>query len=84
MTFPAGLGGSYGTAGTAATAAASFAIDKNGTSVGAMHFAAGATTASFTMASATTFAGGDVLTILAPATPDASLANLVWTLAGTL
>ena len=83
VTFPAGLSGSYGTAGTAAAAATSFAIDNNGTAVGAMNFAAGATTASFTMASATTFNGGDVLTITAPATPDASLANLAWTLAGT-
>jgi hypothetical protein len=34
------------------------------------------------MSSATTFAAGDVLTIVAPATPDATLANLAWTLAG--
>jgi hypothetical protein len=84
VTFPAGLGGSYGTAGSAATAAASFTIAKNGTGVGTMAFAAGATSATFAMASATTFAGGDVLTIIAPATPDATLANLAWTLSGTL
>jgi hypothetical protein len=36
------------------------------------------------MTSATTFAPGDVLTIAAPASPDATLANLAWTLAGTL
>ncbi len=83
VTFPAGLAGSYGTAGTAATAAASFAIDKNGAAVGTMAFAAGATSASFAMASATRFAGGDVLTIVAPASPDATLANLAWTLAGS-
>jgi len=84
VTFPAGLAGSYGTAGTAATAAASFAIQKNGSTAGTMAFAAGATSAGFTMASATSFAGGDVLTIVAPASPDATLANLAWTLAGTL
>jgi hypothetical protein len=84
VTFRAGLSGSYGVAGTAATASASFAIEKNGTTVGTMVFAAGATSASFTMASQTSFAGGDVLTILAPASPDATLANLAWTLAGTL
>jgi hypothetical protein len=83
-TFPAGLTGSYGTAGTAATAAASFNVDKNGSAVGTMHFAAGATSATFTMATATGFAGGDVLTIIAPAAPDATLANLAWTLTGTL
>jgi hypothetical protein len=83
-TFPAGFGGSYGTAGTAATAAASFPINKNGSAVGTMDFAASATSASFAMATATSFAGGDVLTIVAPASPDASLANLAWTLTGTL
>jgi hypothetical protein len=84
VTFPAGLAGSYGTAGTAAAAAASFGIAKNGTAVGTMAFAAGATSATFTMTAATGFAGGDVLTITAPAVPDATLANLAWTLSGTL
>jgi hypothetical protein len=84
VNFPAGLGGSYGTAGTAATAAATFSIAKNGTVVGTMAFAAGAAAATLTMAGATSFAAGDVLTIAAPATPDATLANLAWTLVGTL
>lgn len=84
VNFPSGLAGSYGTAGTAATAAAGFTIAKNGLAVGTMAFAAGAASASFTMAAATGFAGGDVLTIVAPASPDATLANLAWTLAGTL
>lgn len=82
--FPAGLGASYGTAGTAATAAASFAIAKNGSNVGTMDFAIGATNATFTMTTATSFGGGDVLTIVAPGTPDATLANLAWTLTGTI
>src|SRR5438067_2668944 len=56
VTFPAGLGGSYGTAGSAATAAAVFAIGKNGTAVGTMSFAAGMTGARFTMAYAPDFA----------------------------
>lgn len=84
VTFPSGLAGSYGSAGTAATAAASFAIAKNGTGIGTMNFAAGATAATFTMASAASFAAGDVLTITAPASPDPTLANLAWTLSGTL
>src|SRR5437764_5775924 len=82
VTFPAGLSGSYGTAGSAATAAAVFAIAKNGTAVGTMSFAAGMTGASFTMASATAFAAGDVLTVTAPSPADATLANLAWTLSG--
>jgi hypothetical protein len=84
VTLPAGLAGSYGTAGTAATAAASFSVAKNGTGVGTMDFAASATSATFSMAAATDFGGGDVLTIVAPASPDATLANLAWTLTGTL
>ncbi|HEX3861773.1 MAG TPA: hypothetical protein VHY35_08765 [Stellaceae bacterium] len=82
--FPAGLAGSYGTAGTAATSAVSFMIAKNGSAVGTMQFATGATAATFTMAAAVSFIGGDVLTIVAPGTPDATLANLAWTLSGTL
>ena len=84
VTLPSGLAGSYGAAGTAATAPASFAIRQNGAAVGTMAFTAGSTTASFTMAAATAFAAGDVLTILAPAMPDPTLANLAWTLTGTL
>ena len=84
VTLPAGLAGSYGAAGTAATAAASFAIQKNGAAAGTMSFAAGAATANFTMAAATTYAAGDVLTIVAAATPDPTLANLAWTLSGIL
>lgn len=83
VTFPAGLGGSYGSAGAAATAAAAFAVAKNGTNVGTMNFAAAATVATFTMATATAFAGGDVLTIVAPSPADATLANLAWTLSGS-
>ena len=47
-----------------------------------MLFATSATTAAFTMGSATVFNAGDVLTITAPATPDATLANLAWTIMG--
>jgi hypothetical protein len=84
VTFPAGLGGSYANAGTAATAAASFAIAKNGSAIGMMSFAAGATSATFSMASPATFTAGDVLTITAASPADATLANLAWTLSGTL
>jgi hypothetical protein len=84
VTFPAGLGGSYANAGAAATAAANFTIAKNGTAIGTMSFTAGATVATFTMASTTAFAAGDVLTIAAPSPADATLANLAWTLSGTL
>jgi hypothetical protein len=83
VTFPAGLTDSQGVAVTGAAAQTDFDIRKNGTSVGTMRFAASATTATFIMASQTVFAAGDILTIVAPATPDTTLADLGWSLAGT-
>ena len=83
VTFPSGLAGSAGTASVAATSATNFNIAKNGTLVGTMHFAAGGTTATFTMATPTTFVSGDQLTMFAQVTPDATLANLAWTFVGS-
>jgi hypothetical protein len=83
VTFPAGLTNSQGVAATAATAQTDFDLKKNGSSVGTMRFAASGTVASFIMASQTTFAAGDVLTVVAPGTPDATLANIGFALAGT-
>jgi len=82
MIFPAGFSGSRGTAATAASTATTFNIQKNNTIVGTMIFAASATTAMFAMSTATLFTTGDVLTVVAPATADASLANLAWTFTG--
>src|SRR5262245_23737812 len=81
--FPAGLTGSRGVSAVAATATTTLDLRKNGTSVGSVQYAAGATTATFTMASPTTFAAGDVLTVHAPASADATLADLGLSLAGT-
>lgn len=81
--FPSGLTGSQGAAGTAATAQTDFDIQKGGSSVGTMRFAASATTATFIMASQQTFSAGNILKIVAPASPDATLANLTFTLVGT-
>lgn len=71
----------------AATGITTFAIQKNGSQVGTMTFAAGATSGSF----ATTFNGevvqfavNDVLSVVAPSTADATLENIMFTLAGTL
>lgn len=79
--FPSGLTDSQGVAGTSATAQTDFDIQKGGSSVGTMRFAAAATTATFIMASATTFNAGDVLTVVAPGTPDATLADVGFALA---
>jgi Putative phage tail protein len=83
VTFPVGLAGSQGTAGMAATASTTFDIQKNGASVGSMIFAASASSASFAMPVATTFMTGDVLTVVAPTTPDPTLANIAWTFIGS-
>jgi hypothetical protein len=81
-TFAAAFAGSYGVATTAATAQTDFDIKKNGTSVGTLRFAAAATTATFIAASPVSFAAGDVLKLVGPATPDTTLATLGLTLKG--
>lgn len=83
VVFPSGLTGSQGKARVAATAQTDFDIQKNGTSAGTMRFAAAATSATFIMASQTTFSAGDVLKVVAPATPDATLEDITFTLSGT-
>jgi hypothetical protein len=74
-------------AGVAATAAATFNVKKNGTLVGTIHFAIGATVATFSTdvgagSVSVSVAIGDVLTIEAPATPDATLADISFCLKG--
>lgn len=82
VTFPPTMAGSQGVAGTAATAATIFRLRRNGTQFGTMRFAAGAKVATFTSASGAAFAVGDVLTITAPTTADATLADVAGTLVG--
>lgn len=83
--FMANFAGSYGTAGAAATASTAFDIQKNGVSIGTATFALGATTATFTSAAgaAQSLAAGNVLSVIAPATPDATLADVGFVFAGT-
>jgi hypothetical protein len=83
VTFPAGLAPSQGVAEVAATADTDFDIQQNGVSVGTMSFAAAATSATFGMTSETVFDVGDVLTVIAPSSPDATLADISFVLAGT-
>ncbi len=77
-----GLPGSLGKCKTAPTSAISFSITQNGTPVGSMNFAAAATTATFTFTSDITFAAGDLLEIVTPATIDASIADVSVVLVG--
>lgn len=83
VTFAAGLSPSQGVADVAATGDTDFDIQRNGVSVGTMSFATSATTATFAMASETVFDAGDVLTVIAPNTPDATLADISFVLSGT-
>lgn len=83
VTFAAGLAPSQGVANVAATADTDFDIQHNGVSVGTMTFVTAATAATFDMASETVFDAGDVLTVIAPSSPDATLADISFVLAGT-
>lgn len=68
---------------TAATAQTDFDIQKNGSSFGTIRFAALGTVATFVSVTAQTFVQGDRLDIFGPGTPDATLANIYFTIAGT-
>ena len=78
------LAGSHAVAATAATAQTDFDIQRNGTSFATMRFAAAGTTASFVAASETVLEPGDILSVIAPSSPDATLADIGFTLAGAL
>lgn len=84
VSFLAAFSGSAGSlrGGVVATAQTDFDIKKNGSSVGTMRFSSSGSTASFIAASPVTFASGDVLDVIAPGTPDATAANITFTLAG--
>lgn len=82
VALPASLTGSVGKAGTAATAQTDFDVQVNAVSKGTVRFAAAGTTASFIFASLVTLASGDVVTVTAPGTPDATLAKIAVTFAG--
>ena len=83
--FPANFYGAQFSASAAAAASAVFDIQKNGASIGTCTIAAGGTTPTFASSggAAQTFAAGDLLSIIAPATPDTTLADPALTLTGT-
>lgn len=85
VSFSANFSGSYAKASANATGSTAFDVQKNGSSIGTITFAAGASTATFASAggAAQSLAAGDVLSIVAPATPDATLADIGIVLAGT-
>ena len=81
-TLPASLTGSQASARVASAANKSFDIKKNGSSVGSVDFNTSAS-GTFTFASATSFAAGDLLEIVAPATADTTLEDISITLVAT-
>lgn len=85
VTFPANFAGSYFDASANATASTVFDVQKNGSSIGTVTIGAGTTTATFATSGgvAISFAAGDRLTVVAPASPDATLADAAITFAVT-
>lgn len=82
VTFLDGLPESQGYADIAATGQTDFDLQKNGVSFGTMRFAAAGTVATFIMSGDETFTAGDVLEVIAPGSPDATLADIGFSLVG--
>ncbi|WP_035241142.1 hypothetical protein [Desulfobacter vibrioformis] len=87
VTFPVSLADSKMIAGTAATAETVFSLQKDtgagGVEFGTATFAASGTSATFAAAYETSFVAGDILTLVAPVSADATLADLGWAIVGT-
>jgi hypothetical protein len=83
VTLPAGLIGSQAYAQVAATAETVLDVQKNGSNVGTITFAASGQTGTFAMASETTLSAGDRLAIVNESPADATLAGVSLTFAGT-
>lgn len=73
--FDANMNTSKAKAGVAATSSTVFNVNKNGVNIGTLTFSAAGTTGVFAI-TATEFAQGDILEIVAPTTPDATLAQI--------
>lgn len=82
FTLPASLTGSEAVIATNPTSTLTVALAKNGSSIGSIAYSTlGAPT--FMFASQVSFAIGDVLTATCPASPDATGADIAFTLKGT-
>lgn len=82
--FTLSASGQRGTAGTAATAQTDFIVAVNGTPKATLRFAAAGVTITVVGGTAATIAAGDIITITAPGSADATLADVGLTLAGVL
>lgn len=84
VAFAANFAGSTGKCGTNPTASAVYTIQKNGTTVGTITISTSGTfTFATTGGTTVTCAASDELSIIAPATPDATLADVRFTVVGT-
>ena len=84
LVLPINLTLSVADAEVAATGSTVFSIKKNGSSIGSITFGVGASAGTFTFSSEETLIGGtDKLTIVAPVSPDLTLADISITLAAT-
>lgn len=83
VVFPEDLVGSQATAGIAATAQTDLTIKKNGTNIGTIRYAASALVGTFIFALPIQFDAGDIISVVGPATADATLAKIGFTLSGT-
>lgn len=86
--LPAAFAGSLAVANTAATASTVFAVWNNhagtNTQIGTITWGVAGTAGTFAAATATSLVAGDILTVVAPATADATLADIAFTFLGTL
>lgn len=82
--FTLSASGQRGTAGVAATAQTDFIVAVNGVTKATLRFAASGVTISVVGGTAATIAAGDIITITAPGSADATLANIGFTLTGVL
>jgi hypothetical protein len=67
-------------AGTDSTGTATWTLEKNGSSIGTIVFSASTAAGVFTGISSTNFVAGDLIQLIAPSSPDATLANVAFTL----
>lgn len=81
--LPAGLSSSVGGCDVAPTNSVTFPILKNGSSVGSMNIASGATAATFSFIGSVSFSSADLLTFKAPSPADPTLSGPHYTFIGT-
>lgn len=84
FSIPAGATNSLLKSRVAANASAALTLAKSGAAFGTATFAAAGQSATFAVATAVSVAAGDLITITAPSSQDATLADLVWNLQGVL